>query len=219
MLMYGRFISRNYKSDRLIPKEVDLLDVKAQLSIAVVPLLVMSITFGAALSIWNEQMPIAYDVSALPSSMDNYSVVFLGISPGSNSILGMVEKTTTHITRSDNISALNGTNDSNYMVLIDGDWARKGNQGELIGAVRSLILKGIPLVIINGESDIIRQAIEGDQHIGYMISISSNPLHSDGIHYDVERQSGESYAYSSIDGDLALAGMNAYTWCAQFLDG
>jgi hypothetical protein len=195
------------------------LKVKAHVSLAMVPLVILSIASGATLSIWNEKMSVAYDVSAFPPSMENHSVIFLGISSGSNPILDMIDKTTTNITLPDNLSVLSTADKGNCMVLIDGEWVKNQNHSELVSAVSSLIVEGVPLVIINGDNNIIREAIEGDQHIGYMTSISSNPLHSTGIHYDAAKHCGESYAYSSIDGDLALAGMNAYTWCAQFLIG
>jgi len=151
--------------------------------------------------------------------MDNRSVIFLGPTPGSSPILDRVDDATSRITPSDSQSVLSAAGASHSMVLIDGEWAGKADRGDLVIVLRSLIVAGVPVVIINGDGDLIREAVEGDPHIGYMTSVSSNPLHSSGIHYDAERQCGASYAYSSIDGDLALAGLDAYTWCSQFIDG
>ncbi len=187
--------------------------------LAMVPLVILSVVSGAILSTWNDKIVIASDVNALPSSMDGCSVIFLGSSPESNPILDTIETTTTNIVRSDDLSVLDTVNESNSMVLIDGVWAQKENHDGLVIALRSLVVAGVPVVIINGDADIIREAVENDKRIGYMISTSPNSLCSAGIHYDATRHCGESYDYSSINGDLALAGMNAYQWCAQFLHG
>ena len=192
------------------------MDLRAQIPLAMVPLVIISIALVATWTVIDGGASVAPDADAWPGPMEDHPVVFLGTDPGSNPILDQVGRASTNITRSETLPALDLANTA-YLVLIDGEWARKGDHRELISAVRSLILAGVPIVIVNGEPDIISKAIEGDQRIGFLTVTTSNPLRSAGIHYDGVSHNGQGYAYSSVDGDLGLAGMNAYVWCAQFL--
>ncbi|MBI0584408.1 MAG: hypothetical protein ISF22_09310 [Methanomassiliicoccus sp.] len=146
------------------------------------------------------------------------AVVMLCNNEDSASLLGRVRESTDQILVSDNLSALTAIEYREYMVLIEGVWINTVQMDQLVEVLKSLIHNGTPVVVINGNSDIIDKAM-GVEPTGPWATSEPPAIYPCwGICYNPVENTTSSMNLVTQDDDLALVTYQSYDWCSEFID-
>jgi hypothetical protein len=141
-------------------------------------------------------------------------VTILGRSELTDIITDRLERSTSRITITDNLTFVASTQ-NDTILIIDGAWVDRVSLREVAEAIRPLILNGTPTIVLGKTVDLLRAAVDD-------VAMGSSEAALDGetmiaqyncIRYDSETKLSEEYSYTASHPDgLEEAVTLTYNW-------